>query len=105
MRALKPGGIFVQQTDTPFWNPETVRVTYKALPNVFANVHMYLAFIPMYPSGGWSLAFASPSRDPWAAFDPARAARLTGLRYYVPEMQRSAFVLPVHVRELATREG
>ncbi len=96
--ALKPGGIFVQQTESIFYQESTWRRPFTELRQVFGEVHAYASAVPMYPSGFWSFGFASDDRDPWRAFDLDRANRMEGLRYYHPDLQRGAFMLPKNMR-------
>lgn len=98
---LSPDGVFVCQTESPFFHADSIRKVYRSLREVFPVVRRYLAHLPMYPSGCWSLAFCSKTLDPLAAFDPARveAANLP-LKYYTPDLHRGAFALPAFAREL-----
>ncbi len=93
-RALRPGGIMVQQTESPLYEQGWWDRIYEELHASFANVHCYWAVIPMYPGAFWSFGFASPERNPWSAFDEQRGWKLPRLRYYTPRMQQAAFVLP-----------
>ncbi|RJO71374.1 MAG: polyamine aminopropyltransferase [Myxococcales bacterium] len=93
-RALRTPGIFVQQTESPWYEDVDWPRAYAELGKIFAGVYPYGAAIPMYPTGYWTFAFASDQLDPWNQYDPGRAARLTGLKYYAPEHQRAAFALP-----------
>lgn len=101
VRALRPGGILVQQSESPFllkqewWAP-----TFQNLKQVFSKVHAYGASIPMYPTGYWTFAFSSNDTDPWAHFDPRRADAMEGLRYYHKGLQQAAFVLPKFAMEI-----
>lgn len=94
LKALKEGGIFIQQTESPFYQMLPWRRIFKELNDVFKNVHCYYAGVPMYPSGFWTFALASNTRDNIGDFDKDRAEALAGLRYYTPDMQKAAFSLP-----------
>jgi len=98
---LKDDGILVVQTESPFYNKETVRRLFKNLRGVFGLVKMFTCFMPIYPSGIWSFAFCSKKYDPVDDFDHARYERL-GLktRYYNAETHRASFALPEFVKEL-----
>jgi spermidine synthase len=100
LRAMKPGGLFVQQTESPFYTDCDWALPFNELRAVFKNVHPYAAFIPMYPSGLWTFSICSPTLDPWSQFSAERAAMLEGLRYYQPQMQTSAFVLPKFAQDI-----
>lgn len=100
---LAPDGVFVCQTESPFFHADSIRKVYRSLREVFPIVRMYLAHMPMYPSGCWSFAFCSKAQDPLYALDPRRvvAADLP-LRYYTTDLHRGAFALPAFVRELVS---
>jgi spermidine synthase len=93
-KALRPGGIMVQQTESPLYEQGWWDRIYEELHGSFANVHCYWAVIPMYPSSFWSFGFASDDRTPWQDFDAERGWQLPRLKYYTPAMQQAAFVLP-----------
>jgi len=103
---LAPDGVFVCQTESPFFHEAEIRDVYRSLREVFPVVRMYLAHLPMYPSGCWSFAFCSKGLDPVAALDPARvAAADLPLRYYTADVHRGAFALPAFARDLAGPRG
>jgi len=104
-RALRPGGIMVQQTESPFFEIEPWMDIFSQLTSVFSSVRCYGAAVPMYPSGYWTFAFAADSTTPWEHFDEERAARLPSLRYYEPDLQQAAFALPRFVREMVRKAG
>ncbi len=93
-RALRPGGVFVQQTESPFYQFDAWTRIFKELNASFGRVDAYAAGIPMYPSGFWTFGMASEGLDPLAHFDPRRTEALGELRYYHPELQTRAFALP-----------
>ncbi|MBU0984028.1 MAG: polyamine aminopropyltransferase [candidate division Zixibacteria bacterium] len=98
---LTDNGILVAQSESPFYNKNTVRQMYANLKSIFPIVRMYTCFMPIYPSGYWSFAFCSKGPDPIKDLDAARyeALRLT-TRYYNLDVHRAAFALPQFVREL-----
>ena len=100
-KALRDDGIFVTQSESPFFHQKTVRSLYRNLAQVFPVVRMYHAYIPTYPSGIWSFAFCSKKHDPFERHDPA-AERWNALttRYYNADVHRAAFALPNFMREL-----
>lgn len=98
-RALKPDGIFVAQTESPFLHADLIRNVQRDVRSLFPISRLYLASIPTYPSGLWSFTVGSKRYDPANVVDEARAAGLE-TRYYTPEVHRAAFALPRFVREL-----
>lgn len=95
--ALRPGGIFVAQTESPFVNADLIRATHDRLRQTFAFSALYLASIPTYPSGLWSFSLASHAARPYLEprLDPALSTR-----YYSPEVHKASFALPPFVADL-----
>jgi len=98
---LNDDGIMAAQSESPFYNQQTVKMMYANLRKVFPLVRMYTCFMPIYPSSYWSFAFCSKEIDPIRDFDEARWKKL-GLqtRYYNAETHRAAFALPQFVKRL-----
>lgn len=98
--ALKEDGIMVAQSESPFYHADIQKSMFTNLRNVFPIVEMYQAFIPTYPSGLWSFAFASKKYHPLKDFDRHRAAsRLFETRYYNEDLHIGAFALPTFARK------
>ncbi|MFK5924989.1 MAG: polyamine aminopropyltransferase [Desulfuromusa sp.] len=98
--ALKNDGIMIAQSESPFYHAEIQKSMYQNLRAVFPIVEMYQAFIPTYPSGFWSFAFASKKYHPVKDFDHDRAARKSfDTRYYNEDLHRGAFMLPTFARD------
>jgi spermidine synthase len=98
---LTDKGIMVAQSESPYYNQETVKAMYRNLREIFPIVRMYTCFMPIYPSTYWSFAFCSKGIDPVRDFDQARYDTIRPVtRYYNDEVHRAAFVLPQFVREL-----
>ena len=97
--SLKSDGIMIAQSESPFYHAEIQKSMYQNLRAVFPIVEMYQAFIPTYPSGFWSFAFASKKHHPITDYDHDRAVkRKFHTRYYNEEL-RGAFMLPTFARE------
>ncbi len=98
--ALKEDGIMVAQSESPFYHAEIQKSMFGNLRAVFPVVEMYQAFIPTYPSGLWSFAFASKKYHPVRDFDRQRAAeRGFTTRYYNEDLHLGAFMLPTFARD------
>lgn len=97
---LSDDGIFVAQSESPFYHLDSVPQIYRNLRAVFPFVRMYTATVPTYPSGIWSFAFCSKQHNPFEHFDSARAAAIPGLRYYNADIHSAAFALPNYMKEL-----
>lgn len=94
--ALAPEGVFVAQTQSPFYHPQEIAKIYRGLSEAFANVRMYWGVCPSYLGAFWTFAYASQERDPLR--DLAPPAELE-TRYWTPEVHRAAFVLPPFVQQ------
>lgn len=98
--ALKDDGIMVAQSESPFYHAEIQRSMFKNLRSVFPIAEMYQAFIPTYPSGYWSFAFAGKTCHPVRDFKRERAAaRHFQTRYYNENLHLGAFMLPTFARD------
>ena len=100
-KALKDGGVFVTQSESPFAQFDAFKVVISNLQKVFSVVRPYLAFIPTYPSGMWSFTFASDSKDPLSISPQALAEKISAfeksngrLKYYNLEVHYGAFAIP-----------
>lgn len=97
-RALAPGGALVLHIGSPIFHPERVRHIVAELRQVFAQVHGYGLYIPLY-GAYWGLAVASDTLDPTALDAATVAERLAargigGLQYYNPAVHGALFALP-----------
>jgi spermidine synthase len=61
---LKPDGILVAQSESPYYHQRSARGIHNNLKAVFPMVKMYTCFMPIYPSTYWSFAFCSKKYDP-----------------------------------------
>jgi len=99
--SLADDGIMVAQSESPFYNAETVTQMYRNLREVFPIVRMYTCFMPIYPSGYWSFAFCSKKYDPIENFDRERYEKLQlTTQYYNNDIHTGAFALPQFVKNL-----
>lgn len=106
-RALSDNGVLAAQTESPWvesYHPSMKQV-FDALGGLYSHSKMYLAYIPLYPAGMWSFAFASKGVDPLreatqkqireglAEFD-------CSLRYYNADIHNACFALPGFVGDI-----
>lgn len=98
-RALKEDGLFVAQTESPFFNAGLIKNCYRRIAEVFPICKLYLANVPTYPSGLWSFTVGSKRYDP-ENIDPSAVPGYP-VKYYTPRLHRAAFKLPGFVEELA----
>lgn len=99
-RVLSHDGIFVAQSESPFYDPHLQLPMLKNQRPFFARLHLYLFANLTYPGGLWSFSFASKQYDPLSDFDRKRAEKAgLSLRYYNPGVHQAAFMLPNFVWE------
>jgi spermidine synthase len=97
-KALKPDGLFVQQTDSPFYHQKLIKRLHADLATLFPITRLYLAHIPTYPGGMHCFTMGSKKHDPLNV--PAeRIPDNFACRYHNKEIQKSAFVLPNFVKD------
>ncbi|SEF55076.1 spermidine synthase [Caloramator fervidus] len=96
--ALTEDGIFVAQTETPFYLPETVKKVFNDARNIFPITKLFMAAIPTYPGGYWSFTIGSKKYDP-TEVDITKIPDLD-TKYYTPEIHKACFVLPKYIQEL-----
>lgn len=95
--ALKEDGLFVAQTESPFFNAELIRRVYRDISVTFPIAKLYLASVPTYPSGLWSFTIGSKKYDPE---NPQGTFPDLDYRYYTPALHRAAFTLPRFAADL-----
>lgn len=96
-KALKEDGLFVQQTESPFYHRELIKRIQKDVRAIFPITDLYLAHIPIYPGGCHCFTFGSKKYGPKDA-DTSR--QTMEMRYHNAEVQQGCFALPNFVREL-----
>ncbi|MGE5328286.1 MAG: polyamine aminopropyltransferase [Deltaproteobacteria bacterium] len=96
--ALKEDGVFVAQTESPFYNKELISNVYKDVKSIFPIVRVYFAVVPTYPGGLWTFTLGSKKYDPL----DVDITKLPGIntRYFTPEIFKSAFNLPKFTQDL-----
>ena len=96
--ALKEDGIFVAQTDNPWFKADLIRSVNRDVKEIFPIVRVYAANIPTYPSGLWTFTMGSKKYDPLNV--DAGAIPELETKYYTPKLHAAAFVLPKFVEDL-----
>lgn len=96
--ALKEDGIFVQQTESPFYHRDLIRRIQKDVSSIYPITRLYTANVPTYPSGLHCFTIGSKKYDPMKPL----AMRVPDFetRCYSPETHVASFVLPKYVKEL-----
>ncbi len=97
-KALKEDGVFVAQTDNPWFQQDLIRNAYRDVKETFPITRLYTANIPTYPSGLWTFTIGSKKHDPLKVADDRFHELDT--KYYTKDIHRAAFVLPKFVEDL-----
>ena len=95
-RALRPGGLFVQQSESPLAHTGLIRDMHAALGRAgFAARHLISFPQPVYPTGWWSATLAQRDAGELA---PPPAETGWDLQYYTPAMHHGAFAQPAFIQ-------
>jgi spermidine synthase len=97
-KALKEDGVFMAQTDNPWFKPELITNVFKDVKEIFPITRLYTANIPTYPSGLWTFTIGSKKFDPLEV--PQDRFHELDTKYYTKELHHAAFVLPKFVSDL-----
>lgn len=104
--ALTKEGVLSAQTESPWvksYYPSMKKV-FSALNQLFSISEMYLAAIPLYPAGLWSMALASNTYSPFSdqVHDRLKEAELllSTLHYYNSDIHFGSFALPNFVKRI-----
>ena len=97
-RALKEDGIFVAQTESPFYNKQLITRVFKDVSSLYPITKLYGAFIPTYPGGYWTFTMGSKVYDP-EKIDLSKI-RSFETQYYTPEIHKACFALPKFTKDL-----
>ena len=95
--SLREGGVFVCQSESPYFNADVLIQVGQTLKGVFSHARPYLAHIPTYPSGMWSFTMASDVHDPLTREPDFSPAFVSALRYFSPDVYRGALAIPPFV--------
>ncbi|WP_341877506.1 polyamine aminopropyltransferase [Defluviitalea saccharophila] len=98
--SLKEDGLFVAQTDNPWFKSELIKKVFKDVREIFPITKLYTCNIPTYPSGMWTFTIGSKKYDP-EAVDISTIPEID-TKYYTPKIHKACFVLPRFV-ELLTK--
>ncbi len=98
--ALKPNGIFAQQTGSALYYPEHFKEAYQNIRQVFKASTPYVGPTPTYPSGYWTYCFCQNGASKLDILSPSleRIEKLGELKYYTPEIHKGAFNLPGFIK-------
>ncbi|UCF88313.1 MAG: polyamine aminopropyltransferase [bacterium] len=96
-KALGPDGIFVSQSESPFFHLPFMVETYKLVEGIYPQAAFYLASVPTYPSGTWS--FLMGVRDGSLPLTRCRDHEKLATKYYNRQVHLASFQLPRFLKE------
>lgn len=101
LKALRPGGILVQQSESPLALMHLIQDMRSAMRHAgFVSFRTIPFPQPCYPTGWWSLTMASKSPRDLTAFREAHATRKSfATQYYSAAVHRGALALPPFVQK------
>ncbi|MBL6752069.1 MAG: polyamine aminopropyltransferase [Nevskia sp.] len=100
LQALRPGGLLVQQSESPLLHLELIVDMHRAMRQAgFAQTRLLHFPQPIYPSGWWSASIAQKTAGGLAQrLEPAAIAALD-TRYYNAQTHAAAFAVPNFVAQ------
>jgi spermidine synthase len=96
--ALKSDGLFVAQTDNPWFKADLIAQVQKDVREIFPITKLYIANIPTYPSGMWTFTLGSKQHNPLEV--PVSRFHEIDTKYYTKDYHFAAFTLPKFVGDL-----
>ncbi|GIX32509.1 MAG: polyamine aminopropyltransferase [Lysobacterales bacterium] len=101
LRVLAPGGLFVQQSESPIAHTGLILSIHRHLRAAGFPLTRSACFPqPCYPSGWWSLTMAAREAQDLTRFrEDAARSRPFPTRWYNAEVHRGALALPEFLRE------
>ena len=100
LRALKPGGLLVQQSESPILHLELITEMHKFMRQAgFAQTRLIHFPQTIYPSGWWSGSIAQKTAGPLAARVDEQAIDAMDCQFYNAETHAAAFALPTFVKK------
>ena len=103
-QSLRPGGVFVCQSESPFISLDVLAKVHGTLGKLYTHTQPYLVYIPTYPTGMWSFSMASDTVKPKEVEPDFSPPFLQELKYFTPDIFRSAFALPKQIHDALLKE-
>ncbi|GIX36734.1 MAG: polyamine aminopropyltransferase [Lysobacteraceae bacterium] len=99
-KALRPGGILVQQSEPPLTQLALIKTMRQLMRQVgFAAVRTLPFPQPAYPTGWWSCTMARKGADLSGFRERGAHSKSFPTRYYSADVHKAALVLPEFMRE------
>ena len=100
LRVLREDGLLIQQSESPFFYPETIVDMHRALRGAgFADVRTLTFPQPTYPSGWWSATMAKKNGRLNSFRRRDAEEKPFSTRYYSAAIHETAFVLPPFLKD------
>jgi len=100
LKALRQGGILVQQSESPLAHLPLLQSMRNAMKGAGFHALRTLTFPqPCYPTGWWSATLARKGSDLSAFRERGAATKTFATRYYNAEMHKAALAMPEFLRE------
>jgi spermidine synthase len=104
VRALGPGGLLVQQSESPLYHLDIIHSMYTAMRGAgFADLKTLFFPQAIYPSGWWSATMARKDRKIEDFRAHAADERVFETRYYNSDIHRAALAQPEFFRRAMER--
>jgi len=98
--ALTENGLFVAQTESPFFNAELIKKVTASIDTIFPITRLFWAVVPTYPGGYWTFTMGSKKNDPLKVeLDPKRIDILK-TKWYSADIHKIAVKLSPFVKDL-----
>src|SRR5271156_958137 len=100
LKALRPGGMLVQQSESPLLHLELIAEMHRFMRDAgFAQTRLLHFPQPIYPSGWWSASLAQKTAGALAQRLDQTAVAALGTKFYNIETHQGAFALPNFVKQ------
>jgi len=100
LKALRPGGMLVQQSESPLLHLDLIAEMHHFMRDAgFAQTRLLHFPQPIYPSGWWSASVAQKTAGPLAQRLDEAAITALGTKFYNVETHHAAFALPNFVKQ------
>jgi len=96
-KALGPDGVFVTQSESPFYHLPFMVDIYKRMDGIYPEMGFYFAAVPTYPSGNWSFLMGSKAEN--ASLPECRDHVELSTRYYDRQIHLASFAVPRFLAE------
>ena len=100
IKALKPDGMLVQQSESPLLHLKLIQEMHAAMKEAgFARTHLLHFPQVIYPSGWWSGSIATKTAAPLVERLDEKAIAALDVQFYNAGTHRAAFALPTYVNK------